>query len=362
MTSFPTKYEDIIHQLEEFNPVSYAKSRNYVDGNVSRLSPYISRGVLSTKQVAEHLLNRGYQKEQIEKFIQELAWRDYWQIAYKQKDVLVAHGEDYLTPLSKKIPKAILDANTGINAIDQGLRELYATGYMHNHMRMYVAMLVCNIAQTHWLTGAQWMFHHLLDADPASNMLSWQWVCGRNSKKKYYANQDNINRFFYDNQAGSYLDIEYEEFEQLGVPSELTEKVDLQYTTQVPASENITLTHSTTLLYTPFNLDLNWRSGEAHNRVLIFENEFFNDYSWSDNVLQFILNLSDNIDGIQLFVGSFEELKKKFPQQEFIYKEHPSNTHFTGIEDSRDWMFSYHQHQPSFFKFWNKAKKEMKTW
>ena len=84
-----------------------------------------------------------------------------------------------------ELPTAIEHAKTGIDAIDNGIKELYQTGYMHNHARMYTAMLTCNIAQAHWLSPAKWMYYHLLDGDLASNMLSWQWVAGSFSSKKY---------------------------------------------------------------------------------------------------------------------------------------------------------------------------------
>lgn len=56
-------------------------------------------------------------------------------------------------------------------------------------------MLTCTIAQPHWLNPARWMNCHLLDGDLASNMLSWQWVASSFSSKKYYANQENINKY-----------------------------------------------------------------------------------------------------------------------------------------------------------------------
>ena len=61
---------------------------------------------------------------------------------------------------------------------------------------MYVASIACNIAQSHWIVPAKWMYYYLLDADWASNSLSWQWVAGTNLKK-YFANQQNINNLFY---------------------------------------------------------------------------------------------------------------------------------------------------------------------
>jgi deoxyribodipyrimidine photo-lyase len=60
---------------------------------------------------------------------------------------------------------------------------------------MYIASLACNVAQSQWRIPAKWMYYHLLDADWASNALSWQWVAGTNSNKKYFANQNNINKY-----------------------------------------------------------------------------------------------------------------------------------------------------------------------
>jgi deoxyribodipyrimidine photo-lyase len=65
--------------MDRIDPILYGKTRNFIDGAVTYLSPYVSRGVISTKFVLENILNRGYHPNGIEKFVQELAWRDYWQ-------------------------------------------------------------------------------------------------------------------------------------------------------------------------------------------------------------------------------------------------------------------------------------------
>jgi deoxyribodipyrimidine photo-lyase len=72
-----TNYNEILKQLDQIKPLEYARNRNFIDGSVTRLSPYISRGVISTKQVLNHVLKKGFSPKKIEKFIQELAWRDY---------------------------------------------------------------------------------------------------------------------------------------------------------------------------------------------------------------------------------------------------------------------------------------------
>ena len=86
---------------------------------------------------------------------------------------------------------------------------------MHNHLRMYVASIVCNVAQSHWINPARWMYYYLLDADWASNSLSWQWVAGSNSNKKYFANQDNINKYCLTTQKGTFLDLDYQKISKI---------------------------------------------------------------------------------------------------------------------------------------------------
>jgi deoxyribodipyrimidine photo-lyase len=68
--------------------------------------------------------------------------------------------EDVLT---HDMPTAFVDASTGIEAIDLGIESLYETGYMHNHLRMYIAGIACNMSGAHWRTPSQWLYYHLLD-------------------------------------------------------------------------------------------------------------------------------------------------------------------------------------------------------
>ena len=76
---FPTNYQEVLQRIRKIDPVKYGSTRNYLNGSVTYLSPYISRGIISTKFILSEVLNRGYNPSKIEKFIQELAWRDYWQ-------------------------------------------------------------------------------------------------------------------------------------------------------------------------------------------------------------------------------------------------------------------------------------------
>jgi deoxyribodipyrimidine photo-lyase len=98
------------------------------------------------------------------------------------------------------------------------------------------------------------------------------------------------------------------------------------------------------------------------NRVLILEPSHFNNYPISENVLNFILDLANNIQGIQVFCGETHEIAAIYHQNEMdtnkfiISKEHPAFKHYPGIKDERTWMFpTVKGYYPSFFNYWKKC-------
>ncbi len=362
---FETDYKSIQHRIENIDPVKYGKTRNYLNGDVTYLSPYISRGVISTRQIAKTILAKGYHPSEIESFLKELAWRDYFQ------QVWIALGDEINEDVKNKqvynhflMPKKIVDATTGIAAIDKCINDLYQTGYMHNHARMYVASLACNIAKSHWRLPAQWMYYHLLDADWASNALSWQWVAGAFSSKKYYANQENINKYCNTNQRGSLLDKSYEELAVLDLSSSFDDNIELILETQLPHQTELKINKDlSTYIYNFYNLDCKWDVDVHANRILLLEPAFFKQYPVCDRTIDFVINLSKNIEGVQLFTGSFDDLLQQVNPSSLHFKEHPTNKHYKGVEHSREWMFENTVgYYPSFFSYWNKASKKTSLW
>ncbi|MHA7877410.1 MAG: FAD-binding domain-containing protein [Bacteroidota bacterium] len=356
---FPTQIEAILQRIQQIDPVRYAVSRNHKDGAVTYLSPYISRGVISTRQVYEHITTLGIPWSKSEKLIQELAWRDYWQQIWVTKKHQIQYDlRSKQTPVAGHgIPAAIVDARLGIQVVDHAIRQLYKTGYMHNHMRMYVASICCNIAQTHWLAPAQWMYSHLLDGDLASNYLSWQWVAGTFSNKKYYANQANINTFFGGTQRATFLDLDYTQLKQAAIPDFLTHTIPFQCTTPLPQVVHPSLAkHKTTLVYNYYNLDPYWHMHEDVQRILLLEPSFFAKYPVRKPCVDFMLALAKNIDTIKIFVGEFSELQQHISVDHLIFKEHPTNSHYRGKEEPRDWLSSVTGAFPSFFSYWKACK------
>lgn len=353
-----TNIEEIWQQVDSFHPRRYGATRNFKSGSVSRLSPYISRGVLSTRKVYDNLARRFSDLKPFEKFIQELAWRDYWQRVWQENDI----DEDIKQPQENishfEMPEAIVNADTGIEAVDDAIQELYETGYMHNHMRMYVASIVCNVGQCYWKEGARWMYAHLLDADWGSNALSWQWVAGSNSSKKYYANQENINKYFDSDQRNTFLDHSYEYLLEMPVPDVLKSETPFNLDTVLPDSNAELNPELPTLVYTHYNLDPKWHKDLTANRVLLLEPSHFTKYPISRPILNFILKLAENIEGIQILSENFKVLKF-LVSGPIIYKEHPFCRHFEGRMEERDWLHADVPLEKSFFRYWKSLKKSL---
>ncbi len=301
--------------------------------------------------------------EQSEKLIQELAWRDYWQQVWIAKgDLINTDLKNTQTQVtSTQIPTAIINATTGITAVDDAIKLLYRTGYMHNHMRMYVASICCNIAHCHWLEPAKWMYAHLLDGDQASNQLSWQWVAGAFSSKKYFANQDNINTFFNGFQRDTFLDIDYENFDKLETPQLLRETTPFNLNTSLPNIERPTIKqNSTTLIYNYYNLDPAWHKDEDVQRILLLEPSAFIKNPVKQKCIDFALALTQNIPEIKVFVGEFHDLAVHLVPEKTVFKEHPLVTHYRGRKEPREWLSNVTGYFPSFFAMWKKCKKELK--
>jgi deoxyribodipyrimidine photo-lyase len=114
-------------------------------------------------------------------------------------------------------------------------------------------------------------------------------------------------------------------------------------------------------------LDPIWRKLEKVNRVLLLEPSHFNQYPVSDKVIEFIIGLSKNIEGVQICTGEIEVIKNIYKannvwdDQKVISKEHPVFAYYPGIKDQRDWMFpEVNGYYPSFFGFWKKAERSFR--
>jgi deoxyribodipyrimidine photo-lyase len=196
---FPPGRRAALERLASVRPERYARTRNFISGDVSRLSPYLRHGMLDLSEVRDAVLARGRVQRDIWKFVFELGWRDYWRRVYGMlgdrvwEDVETARIGS--TSYADALPDDIRSGATGLACIDGFTADLLETGYVHNHARMYVASYVVHHRRVRWQAGARWYLAHLLDGDPSSNNLSWQWVAGTFSADPYIFNRENLERY-----------------------------------------------------------------------------------------------------------------------------------------------------------------------
>jgi deoxyribodipyrimidine photo-lyase len=194
-------YKAAKETLEKVDPARYGKTRNFLTGAVTRLSPYIRYGVLSLREIRDYVSQRVKSQNEATKLINELGWRDYWQRLYvKLGDGIWKDQEEYKTgytvaEYAPELPEDIKLGTTGRVCIDSFSQDLHSTGYLHNHARMWLAAYIIHWRRIRWQAGAKWFLQHLLDGDPASNNMSWQWVASTFSHKPYFFNRENLERY-----------------------------------------------------------------------------------------------------------------------------------------------------------------------
>lgn len=189
--------------LTQIDPVTYGRDRSQLDGHASRLSPYLRHGVLTLSEVRDAALAHAPETapSRVWKYVNELSWRDYSTRVYAETGDLVWQDlHPYQTGLpastdARSFPSDIAAAKTGAACIDAWSRDLQETGYLHNHIRMWLASYVVHHRRVWWQAGAAWFLTHLLDGDPANNTLGWQWVASTWRTYPYLWNRDNLIKY-----------------------------------------------------------------------------------------------------------------------------------------------------------------------
>jgi deoxyribodipyrimidine photo-lyase len=309
-TTFAPSQKALQDRIEAVEVHPYETTRNWITGKVTRLSPYITHGYVNMPTVINTLrLKKGLNKEH--KLYAELGWREFFQHVWSHlNDDIFNNIRPSLPNISYSsiIPIDVLEARTGIAAIDLAITELYLNGYVHNHARMWLASYLIHFRKISWKVGADWMYSHLLDGDLASNHLSWQWVGATFSNKPYIFNAENIAKYSPKNWhcSGSPLDQSYEALEKIArspstlamtsnqvligeqipetlksPPQTLLQELGIEPATQFPTniSGSINLTHP-------------WDLSEQANlgyRIGIIYLQFHAEHTWSILRWKFVL-------------------------------------------------------------------------
>jgi deoxyribodipyrimidine photo-lyase len=184
----------------------YKRTRNFDFGpqrrsNVSMLSPYVRHRLILEQEVIQAAIAR-HGSRAASKFVEEVFWRTYFKGWLEQHPSV---WPDYRSSVAGCLQQIENDpdqldryvqatsAETGIDCFDVWVDELKETGYLHNHARMWFASIWVYTLGLPWQLGADFFYRHLLDGDPASNTLSWRWVCGLHTTgRTYLARVSNI--------------------------------------------------------------------------------------------------------------------------------------------------------------------------
>ncbi|MCD2316106.1 DNA photolyase family protein [Sphingomonas sp. IC-11] len=160
---------------------NYAEGRNLpsVEGT-SRLSPHLHHGEVSPRQVWHALPGEG---EGAASFRRELAWRDFTAgLILGLPNYARENGRPHFDRLPWRHAPADLKAwqqgRTGYPIVDAGMRQLWATGWMHNRVRMITASFLVKHLLIDWREGERWFWDALVDADYGNNAVNWQWIAG----------------------------------------------------------------------------------------------------------------------------------------------------------------------------------------
>ncbi|MDA9895758.1 DNA photolyase-like protein [Amylibacter sp.] len=201
-----------LKRLKEFAPLAseiYSNKRNFdfssiEENSVSALSPWIKHRLITEEEVIIEILKYHNQHSAM-KFIQEVFWRGYFKGWLEQHPTVWSHHNDKLIKeyanlennrFVKESYMSAVNGETGIECFDFWCEQLKSTGYLHNHVRMWFASIWVFTLKLPMELGADFFMLHLIDADAASNTLSWRWVSGLHTKgKAYAARASNIEKF-----------------------------------------------------------------------------------------------------------------------------------------------------------------------
>lgn len=179
---------ELLETFLETGLTHYSTDRDRPDKDgTSSLSPYLRAGLLSARQVwhateavmrqKPHLADQGWT------FLSELGWRDFaWTQYFYYPDMATKNLRSEFDHMPWGDDETLFNAwkmgRTGYPLVDAGMRQLYATGWMHNRVRMVTASFLTKHLLTDWRKGEKWFRERLADADPAQNAMNWQWCAG----------------------------------------------------------------------------------------------------------------------------------------------------------------------------------------
>jgi deoxyribodipyrimidine photo-lyase len=324
--SFRGGRQQALIKLNAVNGETYGKTRNFLNGDVTHLSPYLRHGCISIQDAVDFVREQFGQRA--EKLLNEFAWREYWRTVWYTYGSAIMH--DMQAPKValgfNDLPDDIQAASTGLPCVDSFISQLQEVGYLHNHARMWLAAYTVHWRYTDWQQGAQWMHDQLLDGDYASNHLSWQWVSSTFSHKPYFFNQENLAKYTQNQYCesckaqcpfrDSYAAIEQQLFkptQQLArayIPNNHRDIAKRQGNQTIVWVHDEMLNSEHSLLRLPYK------------KLFIFDPDYYQN--WSILRLQFIADCLIEMPMVSVWIGKTSAVIAQLKTQHIITQETPN--------------------------------------
>lgn len=315
-----------LSKLSKANGTSYGQTRNFLNGHVTQLSPYLRHGCITIKEAVTDINDRFGISGQ--KLLNEFAWREYWRTVWYHygNNILLDMQLPKVSLSFNALPDDIKTASTGLPCMDSFIKTLNTEGYLHNHARMWLASYMVHWRKTDWQTGANWMHDLLLDGDYASNHLSWQWVSSTFSHKPYFFNQENLAKYTHHQycetcQAKCPFNDSYENLSNtLFKPSQQAAR---QQKPVLPIIENKPLGKQTIVWIHDEMLSSNHPLlTQPYEKIFIIDPDFYQN--WSIIRLQFIADCLIEMPDVKVWIGNSSEIFALLNTQKIITQNTPN--------------------------------------
>ena len=319
--------QEALRRINTTDIEAYGRNRNFLNGAVSKLSPYLRHGCLTLSEASNKVQER--YGAQSKKFVEELAWRDYWRrVWYELGDDIFSDIEDPKVALGDRLlPDFIRQGITGLPCMDGFIRDLMLEGYLHNHARMWFAAYMVHWLKVDWREAADWFENYLLDGDKASNHLSWQWIASINSSKPYYFNKENLARYTGEKYCANCkvncpFDASYDSINEKLFAGSVAGAAK-KYRVNMPAKDALS-THQAVAIYVHDEILSGAHLLLRRPMAKIFVFDDFLHSKWPLKRLQFMADCLNELQDVEIWAGDTREILKARGVGQIITQDTPN--------------------------------------
>lgn len=300
-----------LKKLHSIDVATYARNRNFLNGAVTHLSPYIRHGCITLPEAFNYVKKQN--APLADRLLMQLAWREYWQqVWFAQGDAIFSELEPAKVVLGyQPMADDILKGKTGLPCMDAFITDLIKTGYVHNHARMWLASYIVHHRKIDWRAGADWFEAHLLDGYFASNHLSWQWVASTFSSKPYFTNKESLSRFTGEQYCAGCLaqcpfNASYEVLSSKLFDQSISPAAKQYVITHLPKKAVSTSTAMAVFVHDEMLSAANPLLEKPFPKIFVFDPQIHG--AWSLNRLQFVADCLSEMKDVEVWLGDTYEV------------------------------------------------------